>query len=289
VTRLAETGLELWSPIQKQWVKNRPEERIRLRLIEYFLYECGISRNYIATEVPLELQKATRGRADIVCFDSNHQPHCLIECKRPKVNLDEQVAQQIAQYNHRLDTPYLLISNGRVDLWYTQTESGIQYLNHLPDQYSGGIDFIRDFEYWVARGFIHPDTPKELKMPFMALFNELYQDPESPSIYVSFGPTREDLPLENYYHITRVQQHIRLAIGLNGKGKECTLNAVLSVHGQSVKLLTLNLLALANGDEKHAKLYTHKGVEEVHIPHLNPLLHKTIWQEPLKEYLLAEV
>jgi len=80
VTRLAETGLELWSPIQKQWVKNRPEERIRLRLIEYFLYECGISRNYIATEVPLELQKATRGRADIVCFDSNHQPPCLIEC-----------------------------------------------------------------------------------------------------------------------------------------------------------------------------------------------------------------
>ena len=289
MTRLAASGLELWSPIQKQWLKNRPEERIRLRLIEFFLQECGISKNYIATEVPLELQKASQGRADIVCYDRDYRPHCLVECKRAKMNLDEHVARQIAQYNHRLSTPYLLISNGRVDLWYAQTDAGIEYLHQLPAEYSGETPLDRDFEYWVSRGFIHSDTPEELKLPFMALCKELYLDPHSPCIYLSFGSIQKKVSLDNYYHITRIEPHIRLAIGLNGKGTECTLDAILSIHGQSVKLLTINLFALANGSPKHAKLYTHKGEEDVQIPHLNPLLNTSIWQEPLKEYLLAEV
>ena len=129
IVRYRSNEVELWNPIHKQWFKNRPEERIRLRVVEYFLQECQMSPNKIGPEFSVDLANEMKGRIDLVCFDANYQAHCLVECKQVHVPLNEQVAQQIAKYHLSLPSPYLLITNGRVDAWFQRTSRGIEYLD----------------------------------------------------------------------------------------------------------------------------------------------------------------
>ena len=51
-------------------------------------------------------------RADIVYFDLDSNPYLIVECKAPNVKLNKDVLHQIVTYNSKLNTPYMLISNG---------------------------------------------------------------------------------------------------------------------------------------------------------------------------------
>ncbi len=101
----------LWDPIRKKYLVNQPEEMVRQLLIIYLQEVEGISKNYIAVEKSIKVNDRLK-RFDLLIFDENHKPIMLIECKSPKVKVNQDTFEQIAWYNSTLKVPYLLVTNG---------------------------------------------------------------------------------------------------------------------------------------------------------------------------------
>ena len=287
IVRYRSNEVELWNPIHKQWFKNRPEERIRLRVVEYFLQECQMSPNKIGPEFSVDLANEMKGRIDLVCFDANYQAHCLVECKQVHVPLNEQVAQQIAKYHLSLPSPYLLITNGRVDAWFQRTSRGIEYLESLPDEYKSTREVDRDLPYWVDRGFVYPYIPDSLHELVRNICSRLYVDLQSSPIYLDFEDIPTEFMLENYYLITSFgddETHTRIAFAMNGKGNTQSLDVILSENGVSTKLLKIDMLALYNHESAHAALYTEMGQQQVDVSSMSPLDNEE-WMGKLSAFL----
>ncbi|MDZ7692240.1 MAG: type I restriction enzyme HsdR N-terminal domain-containing protein [Balneolaceae bacterium] len=123
----------LWNPIHKKVLKNRPEERVRLRIIEA-LIAAGWSKHRITTEEALKAQESPAGRTDIICYDQNFRPQILVECKAENVPISSDVAEQTARYNRTVGAPYLLMSNGITDHWYEiSNQQSLKQLPSIPD------------------------------------------------------------------------------------------------------------------------------------------------------------
>ena len=287
IGRYRSNEVGLWNPIHKQWFKNRPEERIRLRVVEYFLQECQLSPSKIGPEFTVNLGNQQNGRIDLVCFYANYQAHCLVECKQVHIPLNEQVAQQIAKYHLSLPSPYLLITNGRVDVWFQRTSRGIEYLEYLPDEYKSTREVDRQLPYWVDRGFVYPYIPDSLHELVRNICSRLYVDLQSPPIYLDFEDIPAEFMLDNYYLITSFgedETHTRIAFAMNGKGNTQSLDVILSEKGVSTKLLKIDLLALSNHESAHAALYTELGQQQVDVSSMSPLDNEK-WMDKLSLFL----
>src|SRR5690554_7562505 len=102
----------LWNPILKKAYVNRPEERVRLQLVEYFTQTAGISPHKISFESPVKTPiDKTQSRTDIIIYDENFKPLVLAECKSRDIILDEKAAKQAARYFQQINSPYILLSN----------------------------------------------------------------------------------------------------------------------------------------------------------------------------------
>ena len=51
-------------------------------------------------------------RADILVYDRKAQPLVIVECKRPEVELTQEVLDQAIRYNMVLNVKYIVITNG---------------------------------------------------------------------------------------------------------------------------------------------------------------------------------
>lgn len=152
-----EGNQKLWfNPVQKIRAADRPEERVRLQMIEFLSREAGFSLNHITTELPVKLHREdTALRADILCFDDFLRPLLLIECKSPQIQLDEKTAMQAAKYNMQVKSPYLMLTNGVRDLLYAVHEDGS--VSHVPDFsqiFPLQQESTRFLNYWSDRHFI---------------------------------------------------------------------------------------------------------------------------------------
>lgn len=88
-----------------------PEEWVRQHLIYYLDSHFNYSKHRMAVEYEIKYNQLSK-RADIVYFDSDRNPYLIVECKAPNVKLNKDVLHQIVTYNSKLNTPYMLISNG---------------------------------------------------------------------------------------------------------------------------------------------------------------------------------
>ena len=88
-----------------------PEEWVRQHLIYYLDSHFNYSKARMAVEYEIKYNQLNK-RADIVYFDLNGNPYLIVECKAPNVKLNKDVLHQIVTYNSKLNTPYMLISNG---------------------------------------------------------------------------------------------------------------------------------------------------------------------------------
>ncbi len=88
-----------------------PEEWVRQHLINYLDSHFNYSKFRMAVEFEIKYNQLNK-RADIVYFDSDKNPFLIVECKAPNVKLNENVLHQIVTYNSKLNTPFMLISNG---------------------------------------------------------------------------------------------------------------------------------------------------------------------------------
>ena len=98
-------------PVRKRNILLQQEELVRQLWLRYLHQNFGIAYASMAVEKSLRIGELDR-RYDLVIYDKAN-PWILFEFKRYSLPLNQEVCQQIAQYNLTLKIPYLVISNGQ--------------------------------------------------------------------------------------------------------------------------------------------------------------------------------
>ena len=101
----------IFDRIRKKHVVLTPEETVRQHIIDYLVTEKGYPPSLISVETPLKYGRLDK-RSDLLVNDRNGRPLMLVECKAPEVAITQKVFEQIAVYNHSIQAPYLMITNG---------------------------------------------------------------------------------------------------------------------------------------------------------------------------------
>jgi hypothetical protein len=82
----------LWCPIRKKYVADRPEERIRLRVIKDLQ-----ARGYPLSAMQVEYQVGEAGRFDLAVFTRSGDIWMLVECKQSFPGKSHTDIAQLAQ------------------------------------------------------------------------------------------------------------------------------------------------------------------------------------------------
>lgn len=97
--------------VRKRKITLTPEEEVRQSIIHYLNTKLDYPLGFMSVEAEVKLNGMSK-RADIIIHDPSGNALMVIECKRPKIPLDEKTVSQVAMYNHSLQAPYLMLSNG---------------------------------------------------------------------------------------------------------------------------------------------------------------------------------
>lgn len=125
---------KIWDPIRKKWYVLTPEEHVRQLLIQYLLKSDVVSKNLISIEKQIKVNQVMK-RFDICIHDSQGAPQLLIECKAPRIKINQDVFDQVSYYNVTLQVPYLLVTNGLV-----------AYLCHIDHEHRR-FHFLDEFKF----------------------------------------------------------------------------------------------------------------------------------------------
>lgn len=130
----SENKLKIFDEIRKKFVVFTPEEWVRQHCIQYLIQEKGFPKSLINVEKELLINDLKK-RYDIVVFNSNGSIHILIECKAPKININQNTFDQIAQYNVLLKADYLMVTNGLNHCYCVVDfeQEKYQFLKELPN------------------------------------------------------------------------------------------------------------------------------------------------------------
>ncbi len=101
----------VFDPIRRKDVALTPEELLRQLVLLYLLEEKKYPPNRIRSEVGIQVNGLSR-RCDLVVYDAALNPWLLVECKSPKVALNQKTFEQAARYNISLRAPFLTVTNG---------------------------------------------------------------------------------------------------------------------------------------------------------------------------------
>ncbi len=124
----------VYDPIRRKELVLTPEELLRQLVLLHFLEIKKYPANRIRVEIGIELN-GLKKRCDIVVFDPQLRPWLLVECKSPKVAVDQATFEQAARYNLQLQAPYLAVTNGlatfccRLDF----EQAAFEYLPDFPE------------------------------------------------------------------------------------------------------------------------------------------------------------
>lgn len=107
----SENKLFIFDFIRKKEVILTPEEWVRQHFMRYLVTEKKYPASLIAVEKKLNLHQTTK-RTDIVVYNRNLKPEIIVECKAPNVPISQEVFDQIARYNLKLEARFLIVTNG---------------------------------------------------------------------------------------------------------------------------------------------------------------------------------
>ena len=106
-----ETKATVWDPLRKKEVALTPEERVRQWCINVLVQQMQVPMHMMMSEAGFKLGEK-QYRADILVYDRKAQPLMVVECKRPEVELTQEVLDQAIRYNMVLNVRYMIITNG---------------------------------------------------------------------------------------------------------------------------------------------------------------------------------
>jgi hypothetical protein len=121
----------IFDSIRKGWLLLTEEEWVRQNFVNYLTTQLNYPTSIIALEKEILLNDLKK-RFDILIYDREHKPWMLIECKEPKVNLSEDVLQQVLRYNISVPVKYIVITNGNTTVGWKR-ENEMKLLNEMPE------------------------------------------------------------------------------------------------------------------------------------------------------------
>ena len=101
----------IFDELRKQWVRLSPEEWVRQNMLQYLIQIKKYPASLIAVEKEITVGELKK-RFDILVYRDS-KPWMIIECKEMNVALSETVLKQVLNYNSSLQTPFVMISNGK--------------------------------------------------------------------------------------------------------------------------------------------------------------------------------
>ena len=130
-------GQTIWEPLRKKEVALTPEERVRQWCIGVLNTSLGVPMHMMMSEAGFKLG-GKQFRADILVYDRVARPLAVVECKRPEVELTQEVLDQAVRYNMVLNVKYMIITNGTKTYILKREESGYKFMDSAP-QYNDMI------------------------------------------------------------------------------------------------------------------------------------------------------
>lgn len=127
-------GRQIFDTLRAKYVALTPEEWVRQNFLNYMVTDLGYPKGLIKVEASFRLNSMLR-RADILVFSRNGEPALIVECKAPEVKINQNVFDQIINYNFSYCVKYIVVTNGmqhyaaEVD----QEANKIRFLDKIPD------------------------------------------------------------------------------------------------------------------------------------------------------------
>ena len=123
----------VWDIFRKKDLLLTREEWVRQHILHYLINYLDYPVHQIVSEFKIEVNNLIR-RCDAVIFDKQGLPKMIIECKEPRVTIDDKVLHQVAQYNSQLNVDYILLTNGivTVAVFIDRIENTIKPLTDIP-------------------------------------------------------------------------------------------------------------------------------------------------------------
>lgn len=129
-----ENKVAIFDCIRKKFIILTPEEWVRQHTVHYLIQEKKYPKTLINVEKKVTINGMDK-RYDIVIFNSDGSIHLIVECKAPKITIDQKAFDQIARYNLQLNATYLMITNG-LSHYYCQmdyTQQQYHFLQDIPE------------------------------------------------------------------------------------------------------------------------------------------------------------
>jgi type I site-specific restriction endonuclease len=121
----------VWDPLRKKSVRLTPEEEVRQWFISVLHEGMKVPEHMMGSEVAFQWNSRDY-RADIVVYDRQAHPLMVVECKRPEVELSQEVVDQAIRYNNALDVRYIVITNGLKTFMFERKEEGFSFVEKAP-------------------------------------------------------------------------------------------------------------------------------------------------------------
>lgn len=116
--------------VRKTWLVLTEEEWVRQNFVSYLINVLEYPSTMIAIEKEIWLNDIKK-RFDILVYDRSHRPWMLIECKEPRVELNEDVLQQVLRYNISAPVKYMIITNGKNTMGWKR-DARMELLDRMP-------------------------------------------------------------------------------------------------------------------------------------------------------------
>lgn len=124
----------IFDDIRKKFVVLQPEEWVRQHCVNYLVEHKNYPKTLINVEKELKINGLAK-RYDIVVYNSDGSIHLIVECKSPKIIINQDTFDQIARYNLTLNATYLMVTNG-INHYYCVMDfeaERYQFLKDIPD------------------------------------------------------------------------------------------------------------------------------------------------------------
>lgn len=126
----------VFDPVRKRQVAATPEEAVRQAVVRYLLDTLKVPLNLIGVEYSLAaLEPGNFRRVDIVVWRPGQgqlAPWLLVECKEPRVRIDDAVAFQAGDYLKKIPCRYVMLSNGADTRYLERNGEGYRLVAGLP-------------------------------------------------------------------------------------------------------------------------------------------------------------
>jgi hypothetical protein len=130
----SENKVAIFDEIRKKFIILQPEEWVRQHCVQYLIQHKNYPKSLINVEKELIINDLKK-RYDIVVFNPDGSIFLIVECKAPKIKINQSTFDQVAQYNLKLNATYLMVTNG-LDHYYCEMDfinERYQFLEDIPD------------------------------------------------------------------------------------------------------------------------------------------------------------